>query len=74
MSISNSNAENMHNSQHDGKPMLPAVYRHKLTGNVGTYVKEYKPTARPLTMQIKLADGRIYYAPKHEFELVKNRS
>lgn len=46
------------------------LYRHRLTNNVGVFVKEYYPTGRPLTMQIKLNDGRIYYAPKHEFDFV----
>jgi hypothetical protein len=55
-------------SPNDAKPVLPAVFRHKFTGNVGYFVKEYEPTGKPLTMQIKLADGRIYFAPKHEFE------
>lgn len=54
----------------DGKPKLPAVFRHIPTGHTGFFIKEYTPTGRPLTMQIKLLDGRIWFAPKCEFERI----
>lgn len=43
-------------------------YRHSPTGIVGEFLREYFPTGKPLTMQIRLKDGRIYFAPKYEFE------
>jgi hypothetical protein len=45
--------------------------RHKLTGNVGIFIKEYQPTGKSLTTQIQLDDGKTYFAPSHEFELIK---
>jgi hypothetical protein len=48
--------------------LLPAVFRHIPTGHRGSFIKEYKPTGKPLTMQIKLLDNRIWFAPKCEFE------
>lgn len=44
------------------------MLRHRATGNVGLFLKEYKPTGKPYTTQIQLSDGRIYYAPSCEFE------
>lgn len=41
--------------------------KHIQTGNIGIFIKEYRPTGRPFTTQIKLDDGRIYYAPSCEF-------
>lgn len=41
---------------------------HKLTGNIGVFVKEYYVTGRGSTTQIRLKDGRIYYAPSGEFK------
>jgi len=41
--------------------------KHIYTGNVGCFIKEYRPTGRSLTTQIKLDDGRIYFAPSCEF-------
>lgn len=40
---------------------------HTLTGNIGEFIKEYKPTGMSLTTQIRLKDDRIYYAPSSEF-------
>ena len=40
---------------------------HTLTGNTGVFLKEYYVTGRGYTTQIKLNDGRIYYAPSVEF-------
>jgi len=40
---------------------------HILTGNTGVFLKEYYVTGRGYTIQIKLDDGRIYYAPSIEF-------
>lgn len=45
--------------------------RHTLTGNVGKFLKEYVPTGMFSTTQIRLDDGRIYYAPSSEFEKIK---
>jgi hypothetical protein len=60
-------ADKMQVSPSIANAMLPAVFRHKLTGEIGVFIKEYSPTGKCLTMQIKLFDGRIYFAPKHEF-------
>ncbi len=43
------------------------ILLHTLTGNEGEFVKEYKPTGKPLTTQIKLSNGDIYFAPSTEF-------
>lgn len=45
--------------------------KHVFTGNEGVLIKEYKPTGKPYTFQIKLADGRIYFAPSSEFTPIK---
>lgn len=44
--------------------------RHKPTQQTGTFIKEYEATYYGVIIQIRLADGRIYFAPKHEFELI----
>lgn len=44
-----------------------ALLIHPLTGNIGIFVREYYVTGRYYTTQIKLGDGRIYYAPSSEF-------
>jgi hypothetical protein len=44
---------------------------HKETGNVGVFIKEYRPTGCPMSTQIQLEDGRVFYAPSSEFEIVK---
>lgn len=41
---------------------------HILSENIGVFLKEYHTTGRGYTTQIKLNDGRIYYAPSHEFK------
>lgn len=41
---------------------------HILTGNIGVFIKEYYVTGRGYTTQIRLSDGRIYYAPSIEFK------
>ena len=47
---------------------------HVETGNSGFFVKEYKPTGKPLTMQIKLKNGDVYFAPSVEFkQLISNK-
>nr|BFF39051.1 hypothetical protein BACY1_08560 [Tenacibaculum mesophilum] len=43
-----------------------SIYKH-ITGVKGCLIKEYKPTGKPVTIQIKLLDDRIYFAPKNEF-------
>jgi len=43
-------------------------FQHIENGNSGIFVKEYKPTGKPKTMQIKLDDGSIYFAPSDEFK------
>ncbi|WP_329805436.1 hypothetical protein [Flavobacterium facile] len=43
-------------------------FTHIETGNTGVFVKHYKPSGKPYTMQIKLDDGRIFFAPKSEFK------
>ena len=43
-------------------------FTHIETGNTGEFIKVYKPTGKPYTMQIKLDNGRIYFAPKVEFK------
>ena len=57
----------------DEKHLLPAVFRHIPTGNSGFFIKDYKPTGKPLTMQIKLLNNRIWFAPKCEFERLRSR-
>lgn len=57
-----------HENGNDANRLLPAVFRHIPTGHTGFFIKEYKPTGKPLTMQIKLLDNRIWFAPKCEFE------
>ena len=59
---------NNHSTPPDAKHLLPAVFRHIPTGHTGFFIKEYKPTGKPLTMQIKLPDNRIWFAPVCEFE------
>lgn len=41
---------------------------HISSGNTGVFLKEYYVTGRGYTTQIKLSDGRIYYAPSVEFK------
>lgn len=41
--------------------------KHKLNGNTGDFVKEYKPTGKSMTTQIILSNGQIYFAPSKEF-------
>lgn len=41
---------------------------HILTGNIGVFIKEYYVIGRGYTTQIRLSDGRIYYAPSIEFK------
>ena len=41
--------------------------KHTLTGNTGDFVKEYEPTRKLMTTQIKLSNGEIYFAPSREF-------
>lgn len=43
-------------------------FTHIETGNTGEFIKTYRPTGKPLTMQIRLDDGSIYFAPKVEFK------
>jgi hypothetical protein len=64
----NSKSEPSTEAGNIAKPLLPDVFRHIPTGHTGFFIKEYKPTGRPLTMQIKLLDNRIWFAPKCEFE------
>lgn len=59
---------NNHETPPGTKTVLPAVFRHIPTGHTGFFIKEYKPTGKPLTMQIKLLDDRIWFAPNFEFE------
>lgn len=39
---------------------------HALTGIMGTFIKEYKPTGKPYTTQIMTIKG-IYFATSYEF-------
>lgn len=41
--------------------------KHIYTGNCGLVIKEYTPTGMSLTIQIRMDDGRIYFAPASEF-------
>lgn len=43
---------------------------HTPTGNVGVWVKKYKPTGKPETLQIKMENGQIYFAPFDEFAFI----
>lgn len=43
------------------------ILKHLLSGNIGKFLCEYKPTGHCLTTQIKLETGKIYFAPSHEF-------
>lgn len=44
---------------------------HVQTGNVGVFLKEYYATGHGYLTQIKMDDGRIYYAPSFEFKPIK---
>lgn len=48
--------------------------KHILSGNIGVFLKEYYVTGRGYATQIKLDDGRIYYAPSHEFEPINKHA
>lgn len=41
--------------------------KHIGTGNIGVFIKEYYATGHGYLTQIRLDDGRIYYAPSCEF-------
>lgn len=41
---------------------------HIPTGTKGSFIKEFKPTGKPLTTHIKTNDGSIYFAPSFEFK------
>lgn len=43
---------------------------HIHTGNTGVFIKEYKPTGKPYTTQIKMNNGKIYFAPSYEFNRI----
>lgn len=43
------------------------IFRHILTGNKGTLIKKYYVPVYGYMIQIKLVDGRVYYAPASEF-------
>lgn len=43
--------------------------RHTFTGNEGVFVKEYTPTGGKPTIQIRLDNGEIYFAPRIEFKI-----
>ncbi len=43
------------------------ILKHLLSGHDGTFIKEYYATGHGYLTQIKLADGRIYYAPSSKF-------
>ena len=49
------------------KQLNRIILEHIHTGNVGVFIKEYKPTGMNCTTQIRLEDGRIYFAPSNEF-------
>lgn len=44
---------------------------HISTQQKGTFIKEYYVTGKGYTTQIRLKDGRIYFAPSIEFTEVK---
>ena len=44
---------------------------HIHTQNVGTFLKEYYVTGHGYLTQIKMDDGRVYYAPSCEFKPIK---
>ena len=44
---------------------------HVQTGNIGVFLKEYYATGHGYLTQIKMDDGRIYYAPSCEFKPIK---
>ena len=44
--------------------------KHKITGNTGRFIQEYKPTGKPLTTKIKMDDASIFFAPSSEFEKI----
>lgn len=46
--------------------------KHLGTGNIGVFLKDYYVTGRGYTTQIKMDDGRIYYAPSYEFVKILN--
>lgn len=52
---------------HNDKLLCNMYLIHTLTGNIGEFIKEYRPMGMSLTTQIRLKDGRIYYAPSSEF-------
>jgi len=40
-------------------------------GHVGVVIKNFKPTARDMTVHIKQNDGRIWYCPENDIIVVK---
>lgn len=46
-------------------------YKHLPTGLTGHFVKRYTPTGRNETIMINTPDNDMYFAPAHEFELIK---
>jgi hypothetical protein len=47
------------------------IFIHLQSRNKGVFIKEYKPTGKPRTMQIKLSNGEVYFAPSSEFKQTK---
>lgn len=49
---------------------IAPIYIHRSSGTSGSFIKEYYPTGKPKTMQIKTESGRIFFAPSLEFEII----
>ena len=47
------------------------ILRHKPTGNIGSFVKEYNHSDDKLTTQVNLNDGGSYFACSSEFEVAE---
>ena len=52
--------------------MENVVYYRHVSGLKGSFVKETYPTGKPVTIIVRLWDGRLFYAPKIEFTQITN--
>jgi hypothetical protein len=48
------------------------VYYRNISGLEGSFVKETYPTGKPVTIIVRLQDGRLFFAPKSEFTQINN--
>ncbi len=53
---------------------MAIIYKH-ISGIVGTFYKKYKVTGRNYyTIMVNTLDGRRFYAPEHEWEIIGYRT